>query len=191
MQVHYHKNGKPDRDQTQIGLYFAKSTVNQFTQPVPVVNTKMVLPPGDPHHEIQAEWTTGEDFHAIAVMPHMHMLGREMKVTATRPDGTVVPLVYVPDWDFRWQDTYYYKEPVALPKGTKVKVVAYYDNSEGNPNNPNKPPKEVRWGEQTTDEMCLAYVSVTRDSEHLALNPKPDAEKTTQKDSEGKRQASR
>ena len=115
--------------------------------------------------------TAPVDVHTIAIMPHMHLLGQSMKVTATQPDGTKVPLVYVPKWDFRWQNTYLYKEPVALPRGTKVLVEAVYDNSADNPHNPNKPPKEVGWGEATTDEMLLAYVWVTADYENLDIRP--------------------
>ncbi|MCL6627608.1 MAG: hypothetical protein K6T68_13600, partial [Alicyclobacillus shizuokensis] len=75
-------------------------------------------------------------------------------MTATLPDGTEKPLVWVPDWDFRWQETYWFKRPIALPRGTLVQLTAYYDNSEKNPNNPHRPPRTVRWGEETTDEMC-------------------------------------
>ncbi len=62
------------------------------------------------------------------------------------------------DWDFDWQGFYYFKDPVPLPPLTRVELTAVYDNSEANPRNPNSPPKAVRWGEQTTDEMCLAVI---------------------------------
>jgi hypothetical protein len=104
---------------------------------------------------------------ALSVVPHMHLLGREIQVTATLPDGTTRPLVWVKVWDFNWQETYVFKDPIKLPKGTRIEVVAYYDNSTGNPNNPNSPPKPVTWGEQTTDEMILAVVSGTMDGEDL------------------------
>src|SRR5690242_4777911 len=105
------------------------------------------------------------DVHLIGVTPHMHLLGRELKVTATLPDGTVKDMVWVKDWDYRWQDTYRYKEPVALPKGTRLDLVAYYDNSSENKRNPNNPPKRVTFGEQTTDEMCFAFFAYTLDQE--------------------------
>jgi hypothetical protein len=94
----------------------------------------------------------------------MHLLGREMKVTATEPGGRVVPLVWIPDWDFQWQGQYRYAEPVVLPAGTKIAMEAVYDNSEGNPSNPNRPAKEVRFGEQTTDEMCYCFLEVAGDA---------------------------
>jgi hypothetical protein len=83
------------------------------------------------------------------------------------PDATSKKLVRVPDWDFNWQTTYAFKQPVALPSGSKVELMARYDNSTNNPVNPSNPPREVRWGEDTTDEMCIAFLRYTVDSEHL------------------------
>src|SRR5581483_7363887 len=92
--------------------------------------------------------------------PHMHLVGREMKVTATLPDGKVEPLVWVRDWDFRWQDQYFFEATIDLPAGTRIHVDALYDNSSENPNNPSSPPRRVRFGEQTTDEMCLVFLAI-------------------------------
>jgi hypothetical protein len=72
-------------------------------------------------------------------------------------------LVWIKDWSFNWQDQYAFAEPVRLEKGTKIKLVAYYDNTSDNPTNPNNPPKRVRWGEETTDEMCLCTIQVYTD----------------------------
>jgi len=90
----------------------------------------------------------------------MHLLGREMKVTAILPDGTTKPMIWIKDWDFNWQGQYLYEKPMTLPKGTKLEMVAYYDNSTANLRNPNTPPKRVTWGEQTTDEMALCFVQL-------------------------------
>ena len=84
--------------------------------------------------------------------------------TATLPDGSTKPLLWIQDWDFNWQTTYAFKQPVKLPAGSCIDVVSYYDNSADNPRNPNDPPRVVTWGEQTTDEMALLIVSFTRDS---------------------------
>ena len=107
------------------------------------------------------------DFNAIGVTPHMHLLGRSMKVTATTPDGRVVPLVWIDDWDFHWQGGYTFAKPIPLPAGTRIDVEAVYDNSTKNRKNPNTPPRETRWGENTTDEMCIAFLGVTLDAEDL------------------------
>lgn len=106
--------------------------------------------------------------HVRTVTPHMHLLGRKMTVTATLPDGRQVCVVNVPDWDFHWQGTYTYRTPLALPLGTRIDLTARYDNSAENPENPNSPPRDVGWGETTTDEMCIAFLGVTLDAEDLA-----------------------
>ena len=101
----------------------------------------------------------------------MHLLGREMTVTATYADGTVRPLIYIDDWDFNWQGTYTFTKPVPLPGGTRIDVLAVYDNSTRNPRNPSSPPKDTRWGDATTDEMCIAFLRVTVDAEQLGYRP--------------------
>jgi hypothetical protein len=90
----------------------------------------------------------------------MHLLGRDMKVTATLPDGQVKSMIWIKDWDFNWQDQYQYQSPMSLPAGSKIALQATYDNSSKNPKNPNRPPQTVHWGENTTDEMCIAFIQV-------------------------------
>jgi hypothetical protein len=97
---------------------------------------------------------------ALSITPHMHLLGKDMKVTATLPGGKLVPLVYVKDWDFNWQELYSFRDGIDLPPGTRLDLVAHYDNSEDNPRNPNRPPKAVRWGEETSDEMYIAFIEL-------------------------------
>lgn len=99
----------------------------------------------------------------IGVTPHMHLVGKQMKATATKPDGTTIPLIWIKDWDFRWQDTYRFVEPIKLPQGTVINMEAVYDNSSANPDNPNTPPKRVVRGEQTTNEMCICFLQLTLD----------------------------
>jgi hypothetical protein len=103
------------------------------------------------------------DVTAYGAMPHMHLLGKSMKAWVELPDGKEVPMVAIDQWDFNWQLTYEFSRPMKIPAGSTVRATAVYDNSSDNPNNPNKPPREVRWGEQTTDEMALLIVSFTRD----------------------------
>jgi hypothetical protein len=101
----------------------------------------------------------------------MHWLGKDFLLTALLPDGTRRTLIRIDRWDFDWQDTYDLAEPLPLPKGTQLKMVAHFDNSESNPANPSRPPVTVRWGEQTTDEMCIGFLHLTRDDEHLDDQP--------------------
>lgn len=94
-------------------------------------------------------------------MPHMHMLGKEIKVTMIAPDGTRRTLLNIDDWDYNWQETYVLKSPISVQKGTKLGVQAIYDNSAKNPNNPFNPPQRVWFGEQTDQEMCFVFFGMT------------------------------
>ena len=105
-----------------------------------------------------------QDCKLYSVMPHMHMLGREVKVTLTPPGGKPMTLVAIKDWEYNWQETYFLKEPIDLKPGTRLAVEAIYDNSDKNPNNPFSPPRWVRFGEQTTDEMCFIFLGATSDT---------------------------
>ena len=97
-------------------------------------------------------------------------LGETMRVTAELPDGTMLPLVKINDWDFSWQTTYHFSDMQHLPAGTKVALVATSDNSAGNRNNPHDPPRSVFWGEKTTDEMCIAFLGLMNESEYDPQN---------------------
>ncbi len=167
LEVHYHKDGKPETDHTQVALYFNHGTVARPMHLFPLANTGLHIPPGDKDYVIRASLPVIFDATLLTIFPHMHVLGRQMTVTATLPDGTKKQLVDVPDWDFNWQGFYAYKQPIHLPAGSRIDLVAHYDNSTENPRNPNNPPKEVKWGEQTTDEMCLCYLGFTVDAEHV------------------------
>ncbi len=120
---------------------------------------------------MKGELTIRQDSHLLAVFPHMHLLGRDFLLTAVRPDGSRQTLIRIDDWDFNWQNPYEFLTPVALPKGTRVEMLAHFDNSAGNIRNPSKPPIEVQWGEETTDEMCIGFLQITRDAEHLKNRP--------------------
>jgi mono/diheme cytochrome c family protein len=168
VQVHYHKSGKPERDRTKVALYFTHGTVDKRIRAFPLAKLALRIPPGETNYVVHASLPVRLDATLYRVTPHMHLLGRDMKVTATLPDGTVVPLVHVENWDFNWQTGYELKTPLHLPAGSRVDLEAHYDNSTNNPLNPNNPPRLVTWGEQTTDEMCLAFLSFTLDREHLA-----------------------
>lgn len=174
LQVHYHKDGKAEADLSRVGVYFAKGPVEKTLHVMPLIHG-LQIPPGDPRYTVKTVSAPSPvGYHLLAVTPHMHLLGRAMALTATKPDGIKVPLVSVSDWDFNWQSTYFYKTPLALPSGTTVTMTATYDNSAKNIRNPNSPPKRVTWGEQTTDEMCIAFLHYTLDREHLAVRDPGD-----------------
>ena len=174
LQVHYHPEGGEGADQTQIALYFSKPPVRKLMRILPLWNRSLVIPPEAANHQVDASFTIPFFLaaHALSITPHMHLLGRKMKVEAVLPNGSTTCLIDIQDWDFNWQGTYVFKDPVPLGGNTKVELTAFYDNSLANPKNPNNPPKEVRWGEETTDEMCLAFIGFTIDSEDLTSQQK-------------------
>lgn len=165
IQVHYHKNGQAETDLTKVGLHWAKAPVDKPIHVAPILNVGFKLPPGKKDIPVQASMVAPTDVHLLGVLPHMHNRGSSVQSVANLPDGTTIPLIKIPKWDFNWQDSYWYKEPIALPKGTKVVLDTTYDNSADNPRNPD-PTATVGWGEQTNDEMCLMFAIFTIDSEH-------------------------
>jgi len=167
LQVHYHKSGKPEEDQTELALYFADEPPQRALRLAWIANPLFRIPPGEKDHLVTARFPVPADVTAYAAMPHMHLLGKEMKAWVEKPDGSTIPLVWVKDWEFNWQFIYAFKEPLKIPRGSTIRVEARYDNSTDNPNNPNNPPKPVTWGEQTTDEMMLLIVPFTIDNERL------------------------
>ena len=168
LETHYHKNGRKETDRgTKIGLYFTDKPIKQPLRWLHMINFRFNIKAGDNNHKVTARRRIRHDSHAISIMPHMHLLGKKAKIWAEFPDKTTRTLIDIPNWDFNWQDTYQFKKPLALPKGTRLYLEFVYDNSTDNPNNPNHPPKNVRWGEQTTDEMCIAFISYTKDGEDL------------------------
>jgi hypothetical protein len=167
VQVHYHPSGKPETDRTRLGLYLARKPIKQIIRWSAALNPEMQLPPGQANVEIRASWPVPADLVAYAVTPHMHLLGRDMLMSLKFPDGREQDLIKIDDWDFNWQYSYFFERPIDVPKGTVLNVVAHYDNSVSNPRNPNKPPKLVKWGEATTDEMCVGFLAVTKKGQDL------------------------
>lgn len=164
MQVHYHSNGKPEEDITQVGIYFAKKPVTKHLGILPLI-APLTIPPGEASYKTSASFPLPFDAKAIFIIPHMHLLGKEIGVEAKLPSGQTKPLIQINDWDFNWQDSYNYKDFVHLPKGTQLTLKARYDNSAANPRNPNNPPKAVAWGEETTDEMCIVFIGYVAENE--------------------------
>ncbi len=167
MQVHYHPDGKPEKDRTRLGLYFAKMPVKQSLHNAFALNQRMVIPAGDSHREIKARWKVPVDVTVLSATPHMHQIGRDMAMTFHLPDGKAIPLVKIDDWDFNWQLTYWFEKQINIPKDSTLDIIAHYDNSAKNPRNPNNPPQEMHWGEATTDEMCIGFVALVKTGQDL------------------------
>jgi hypothetical protein len=168
-QIHYTPNGTPTKDVTTVGLIYAKAPVKHAVITRPVLETRFVIPAGDPNYEVKSSYTFSEDAHLYSFMPHMHLRGKDFEYKAVFPDGTSKVLLSVPRYDFSWQTYYVTKEPIAVPKGTKIECVAHFDNSTNNKYNPD-PTKPVRWGDQTWEEMMIGWLSFVYDN---PAQPKP------------------
>ena len=142
-----------------------------------VADVDLEIPANAAEHHHPAEWTLPVDTWLIDVTPHMHNLGRRLQARAVKPDGTIVPLIRIDDWDFYWQDTYVFEQPILLPAGTVLKLDCWFDNSEENLRNPNQPPATVRWGDFSDDEMSICYFRATTNSlpDYVTLNEKSGA----------------
>lgn len=178
-QVHYTPNGTATEDRSYVGLIFAKEPPKKQLLTRPIMNQDFVIPPGDPNYTVESSYTFKADAHIHSLMPHMHWRGKDFQFRVTYPDGTSKIILSVPKYSFAWQSIYNLKEPVPAPKGTRVDCLAHFDNSKKNKYNPD-PTKEVRWGDQTWEEMMIGWTSFTLDQEpekptaaHLSGPSKP------------------
>jgi mono/diheme cytochrome c family protein len=171
LQLHFHPTGKPETEKSVVGLYFADGPPERrlITPSIPGFFGLLAgidIPPGEKAFTIKGTMPVQADMRVLSVSAHAHYLGKEIKATATKPDGSIEPLLWIQDWDFNWQDRYDYKTPVFLPKGTRIDVTITYDNSADNPRNPCNPPRRVRWGVQSFDEMgAVGFLMVAANKE--------------------------
>ncbi|PYV16717.1 MAG: hypothetical protein DMG21_10750, partial [Acidobacteria bacterium] len=162
VQVHFHPGHQPAEEQISLGLYFAKQPPEHIPFDLSVGTLDIDIPPGEPNHKVSSFVFVPEDVEVLSIIPHCHLLCRAVKVSANLPNGGSLPLIYINEWDFDWQQQYWYKLPIFLPQGTRVEMEMTYDNSPRNPRNPNHPPKRVTWGEQSTDEMAEIHLEAIR-----------------------------
>lgn len=176
VQLHLHPSGKAEREQGRLALYFAKerpdkSLVSVQVPPMFGFAMGIDIPADESQFTIKDSFVLPADVEAFGARGHAHYLAKEMKMTATMPDGSTQGLLWIGDWDFGWQDSYFYKSPIVLPKGTRLDVEITYDNSARNVRNPNSPPKRVTWGLGSLDEMgsmsLLVAASSVADEETL------------------------
>jgi len=169
IQVHYHPTGKEETDLSRVALYFCNKPVEKQLRCLPIVVPPPVLKirAGESNVVFWAELEMPGDITVHQIFPHMHLLAHETAAAAFLPDGALAPIIRISNWDFRWQNVYALKTPLRLPKGTRVRLEGRFDNSAANPRNPNQPPKPVRFGLRTTDEMCMVSLLYTVDSENL------------------------
>ncbi|MGE3808828.1 MAG: redoxin family protein [Gemmataceae bacterium] len=163
LQVHYHRTGRVEKDRTRIGIYFTDKPAERRFQGMVVAGRFLRIPADDASYKVTGSMQVNQDVTLHAVTPHMHLLGKSIKITMTPPGGQPQTLIDIKNWDYNWQESYFLKKPIEVKAGTRFEVEAVYDNSAGNPNNPNRPPKAVYIGRQTTNEMCFGFFGATSD----------------------------
>ncbi len=174
-QIHYsNHHGLDLKDRTSIGLVFSREPVQHEIAQYEIWNNMFLIPANDDNHRVTSCFTLPKDVLAVAYTAHMHYRGKNMLTKAIYPDGREEVLLYVPHYDFRWQETYFLKKQFLLPKGTRLMTVAYFDNSKNNLLNPD-PSKSIRWGEPSDEEMMgfwLQFADPQLVSEKSALAQK-------------------
>ena len=168
--LHMIAGAKNDTVQPQIGLFFTDTPPAHTPVGVKLESRALDIPAGDASYVVEDSYVLPADVDAVSVYAHAHYLAKEMRATATLPDGSEKSLIWIKQWDFRWQDRYRYQTPVFLPKGTRLAMRFTYDNSDANPHNRNHPPQRVRSGPKSTDEMAQVWLEVVpRHPEDRAL----------------------
>src|ERR1035437_4108384 len=162
LQVHYSPSGKAELDRSKVGLVFCKKPPQNEMYTLSVVNMNFTVPARDPNYEIRSEAHFLQDVHLYSLQPHMHLRGKDMTYTLVYPDGREEILLKIPRFDYAMQFWYELEKPIAVPRGSVVKVLAHFDNSANDKANPN-PDIPVKRGLQTTDEMMNGHVNLSVD----------------------------
>jgi peroxiredoxin len=166
-QMHYTPNGSPQKDCSKVGIKFADpAKVKYRVATANAANAMFEIPAGDGNYEVQSDRTYGQDVLMLSVFPHMHLRGKDFHYEVIYPDGRKETIMNMPRYDFNWQTSYVFNEPLKLPQGTKLHCTAHFDNSADNPANPDAT-KPVRWGDQTWEEMMIGWfdIAVPKDAD--------------------------
>src|SRR5579862_9848447 len=161
-QMHYTASGKAGKDQTEIGLVFAKEEPKERIITVGALNKRFTIPAGDPNFQVEAISPIMNQMTLLSLFPHMHLRGKAFQYDIIYPTGETETLLKVNDWSLSWQLSYKLEKPIDLKPGTKIKATAWWDNSPNNPANPD-PKKDVKWGEQSWEEMLVGFFDVAVD----------------------------
>ncbi|MBL8223111.1 MAG: thiol-disulfide isomerase, partial [Bryobacterales bacterium] len=159
--------GKAGKDKSSVGLVWAKAPVTQRVITAAVQTTRFAIPAGAAHHPVSAAMTLQEESEFVGLLPHMHLRGKSFQYRAVYPTGGSEVLLNVPNYRFDWQLWYEFDQPKKMPKGTRIEVTGVFDNSANNKFNPDAS-KEVRWGEQSWEEMMMGFFDVAID---VKMNP--------------------
>ena len=162
VKVHYRGNGEATKDRSEIGLYFAAAKPVRQLRDIALNDAAATIPANKAAHSVKLSYIMQDDAEAVAIRPYAHPLIISFQASAFLPDGSERVLIWARGSKYDWQPTYYFKNPVTLPKGTRIEVTAYFDNSENNSGNPNDPPKELHWSDIAADPLCTLLIATNR-----------------------------
>lgn len=169
--MHYTTCGRETTDRSYIGLKFHKGPVEKQVITRGVANVSFRIPPQAKLHEVVSKHRFAKDVTLISLMPHMHYRGKDFKYILHYPDGRSETILSTPNYDFDWQVYYHFEEPLKLPKGTTMECIAHFSNTaeEAEGRTYFDPNSEVRFGEQSHEEMMIGWIDYTVDEENLLL----------------------
>jgi Copper type II ascorbate-dependent monooxygenase, C-terminal domain len=153
-QIHYRATGKPEIDQSEVGIFLMRQPVKRIMDSLMLRSLALDIPAGDPEFVVEDTLEIPADCILMNVLPHMHLIAREVHASLVKADGSTQPLLDISRWNFKWQDRYVYRDPILLKKGTKIQCRWVFDNSTANKRNPFSPPHPIQFGPNATDEMC-------------------------------------
>lgn len=160
VQLHLQPTGRNEDIRPRIGFYFTDQMPTNQLVVFPLRVRTLDIPAGESRYLAKDSFVLPVDSTVIWINPHAHFLGEELKGFARLPDRSLKWLFWIKQWNFNWQDDYTLQEPVLLPKGTELVMEYFFNNSETNPFNPAKPPRQVRFGQQSTDEMAELWIQL-------------------------------
>ena len=155
-QIHYTPNGTATTDHPKIGLVFSDGKPQHELTTRGAFDQEFQIPPGESNFAVTATHRFRQPTRLLSFNPHSHVRGKAYRYEMVYPDGRTETVLNIPRYDFNWQLEYHLREPIDVPAGTRLKVTAWYDNSDKNPANPD-PTATVGFGDQTWNEMMIGY----------------------------------
>jgi len=165
VQLHLRPSGAAEHIAPMIALYFGDRLPAHAPTMIRLGKQDVDIPAGASAHTITDSFVLPVAVDVLAIQPHAHYRARSVEAQAILPDGSRRPLIRIDDWDINWQDRYFYESPLPLPAGTRLSMSFLFDNTVGNPRNPDRPPMRARWGWRSTDEMADVWLQVVANSD--------------------------
>lgn len=156
-EMHYTPNGKEVIDRSCVGVLFANEAPKHEIRTRSIANMRLRIPPEDANFEVKSISKFDKPAVIISYSPHMHLRGKDFAIDLISAEKDRTSLLRVPRYDFNWQESYHLGQFLKVPAGASIECIAHFDNSAGNPANPD-PKKEVRWGNMTWEEMMIGFV---------------------------------